>query len=199
MRMHRAALGVLGQSYTCGPCQFALPGVAPSTIGGVAIPYCPVSGYVPCADEIAGPSTPGYEASSPGAFYASPPPAPALTPLQAQTLAITGGYLAPQTPAQAAAIQVASTSPTPANPAASTVTPSASGTPGSGVTTVTPSASGTPGSGVTQQPTASTSGSTSTACFQLFGSTEPCWGPVGQYTALLGIAAVVGLYLMMRK
>ena len=35
-------------------------------------------------------------------------------------------------------------------------------------------------------------------CFQLFGSAEPCWGPIGEYTALAAIAIVVGLYFMTR-
>ena len=38
-----------------------------------------------------------------------------------------------------------------------------------------------------------------TGCLQLFGTTEPCWGPIGEYTLLAGLAALIGLYLLMGK
>jgi hypothetical protein len=37
---------------------------------------------------------------------------------------------------------------------------------------------------------------TTTTCFQLFGSTEPCVGPIGEYTLLVLIALGLGAFWM---
>ena len=84
-----------------------------------------------------------------------------------------------------ASLPVVTTS-TPSTTAASTTSTSA---PSSGSAATSGSSSGS----------SSTLLSSSTGCFQLFGSTEPCWGPIGEYTLLLGIAAAIGLFLMMGK
>ncbi len=42
--------------------------------------------------------------------------------------------------------------------------------------------------------TSTTTASTATTCLQFFGSTEPCVGPIGQYTLLTLIALGLGLF-----
>jgi len=49
------------------------------------------------------------------------------------------------------------------------------------------------------QVTVFTSPATPTTCFQLFGSTEPCIGPIGQYTAFVLIAVGIGIWFMVRR
>jgi hypothetical protein len=169
-------------------CQYQLPGV-PLQPG---IPVCPPAGY-----------TVGQEACG-----GMPPGAPGY----AACLAAQEQDVADTEPSESASYDASiqqMMAQIPQAPAAPTNS-SSSGSSGSGVTTsdisnpptVVPTTNAGPvpaGFPGTTSTAVSSSTTTSTPCFQLFGASEPCWGPVGQYTALLGIAALVGLYFMTKK
>jgi hypothetical protein len=177
-------------------CQYQLPNVA--LLPG--IPVCGPSGYtvgqVACGGMT--PNAPGYAAC-----------------LAAQEQDVADTEPGESTGYDASIQQMIAQIPAPTTPAAPSkpltsslpIAPSPGG--GSGITTsdisnpptVVPTTNAgpvPPGFGTTGT-AVSSSTTTSTSCFQLFGVSEPCWGPVGQYTALVGIAALVGLYFMMKK
>jgi len=210
----------LGQTTAPNPnaCQYSLPGVNP--IPGLAI--CnPNTGLpegatsvqqVPCSGIEPGAS--GYEECMANAEqtdesmgynpFVEGQNLLTMAPLTQSQLALQSAQAAgqPLSSSQISVLQPATSGPS------SLVSPPAKIVSSGGQTVVVPNTQvpvqpvppGTPG---TTSATAST-GSTvptlaSTGCFQLFGGSEPCWGPIGQYTALVGIAAIVGLFLLMRK
>lgn len=110
------------------------------------------------------------------------PPSYVSTP---QSLAVLFGG---GTPLQAAQAAIAAGAPvTPGGPGY--VPPTASASSG-------PSTSSSSAPVSTPSSLSSPSVALASSCFQLFGSTEPCWGPIGEYTVLAGIAVLIGLYFM---
>ena len=171
MRFHRSSLGVLGQ------CQYQLPGATPNP----GIPFCSPSYIQQQEEELAISETTPYGGSAFGPGYSFAQNAAANDAMNAAVnpgMQLTEtGNLVPVTPSTSSA-------PTTTTVPASAVTPPAVASPSSSSSSSAPPSSGA---------------AAPQGCFQLFGATEPCWGPIGQYTALAGIAVILGLYFFTRR
>lgn len=177
-----ASAAPAGQPYQSGSasCQYKLPGLTP--IPG--IPICGPGGYQAGQEACGGlpPSDPNYAAciqaqinlaqinnEATPAYIAS---LQQMIPVVAPTAAAPSPTLAPSSPvgqsnAPASTIVGSQGSPAQSN--------------GPGTTTAIPLNSLAPTSG---------------GCFALFGSSEPCLGPVGLYTLLAGAAAAALAFTM---
>jgi len=171
MRILARALGQASVNPSVyGDCQYQLPGVTPQP----GIPICSAS----------------YEASQ-------------EAELAAQEAAEVPGEVAPANKIAQYNANYATTVgqgipivATPASSApASAVTPPASGS----SSTNPPASSVTPAASASLPPIVAPAATAASGCLQLFGASEPCWGPIGEYTVLAGLAALVGLWLMFRK
>lgn len=195
----------LGQTVAPNPnaCQYSLPGVTP--IPGLAI--CdPTTGLPQGATSVQPMACSGIEPGAPG-YEECMANAEASQESSGYNPFVEGQNLltvAPLTSSQVA-LQAAQKAGTPLTagqvsvlqPSTMSLAPTGGA---SGGTTGGTAAGGTTGGGTTTAAaTTSVTAATTTGCFQLFGSSEPCCGPIGQYTALVGIAAIVAVFFMLRK
>lgn len=219
MRMSRASLGILGTTNNAIPSNAAECAAAGGTWSDATTPISfngqTINLPVGCQ---ATSKTPGYEASSPGAFSSAAGENETLVQAMAPMISTTGPGaqimqieeerqegLNPPIPADLQQYFLTITpnaqgdittnlAPTSSTVPSSAVTPASAGTASSSLTSAAANTASTQATGIQSTP-----GTAASGCFQLFGSSEPCWGPIGEYTALLGIAALIGLYFLMKK